>query len=96
MISTVTGSAVQDLERLRTTEYWVSNIIQPVRYAEAVNRTILPPKGTRKLGTSKQEIIHNACWSLPLFNSLRDIKSQGFQLGKGSAMDGKGRHEGDD
>ena len=59
MISTVTGSAVENLETLRTAEYWVSNMVQPVKYAEAVNRTISPPKGTRKLGTSKQEIIHH-------------------------------------
>ena len=59
MISTVTGFAIEDLERLRTPEYWVSNMVQPVKYAEAGNRTISPPKGTRKLGTSKQEIIHN-------------------------------------
>ena len=59
MISTVTGSAVENLETLRTAEYWVSNMVQPVKYAEAVNRTISLPKCTRKLGTSKQEIIHN-------------------------------------
>ena len=59
MVSTVTGSAIQDLETLRTTEYWVSNMVQPVKYAEAVDRIISPPRGTRKLGTSKQEIIHN-------------------------------------
>ena len=59
MASTVTGSAIQELETLRTAEYWVSNMVQLVRYTEAVNRTISPPKGTRKLGTSKQETIHN-------------------------------------
>lgn len=58
MVSTVTGSAIQDLEWLRAAKYWVSNIVQPVRYAEAVDRAISPPKGTRKLGTSKQEIVH--------------------------------------
>ena len=44
MVSIVTWSAIQELERLRTTEYWVSNMVQPVRNADAVNRTILPPK----------------------------------------------------
>ena len=53
MTSTVTGSAAQDLKRLHTTEYWVSNMVQSVKYAEAMTRTISLPKGTRKLRTSK-------------------------------------------
>ena len=57
MVSTVTGSAIQDLGRLCTPEYWVSNMVQPVRYAEAVKGTISPSKSTRKLGISKQDSI---------------------------------------
>ena len=59
MVSTTTGSAIQELEKLRTTEYLVSNMVQPVRSADAVNRTISPPRGTRKQIASKLDIVHN-------------------------------------
>ena len=59
MISSVTGETVQNRDALCVAEYWVSNMVQPVKYAAAVNRMASLSKGTRKLGSIKQDIIHD-------------------------------------
>ena len=58
MFSSVTGKAIQNLDMLCTAEYWVSNMVQPVRYAAAV-KGVISSHGTRKLGTPRQDTIHD-------------------------------------
>ena len=45
------------MKKLCVAKYWVSNMVQPVKYAAAVSG--IASKGTRKLGASKQYIIHD-------------------------------------
>ena len=59
MISSVIGERIQDMKKLCVAKYWVSNMVQPVKYAAAVSQMASASKGTRKLGASKQDIIHD-------------------------------------
>ena len=57
MTSSVTGEAIQNLDILCTAEYWVSKMVQIVRYTAAV-KGMISSHGTRKLGTPRQDTIH--------------------------------------
>lgn len=54
MISSVTGDPIYSLDMLSTPEYWVSNMVQPVKYLVATSRMVSPIEQTRKLGVAKQ------------------------------------------
>ena len=50
MISTVTGEVVEEMSVLGSPDYWVRNLVQPVRYSAAITKALSTKRGTRKLG----------------------------------------------
>lgn len=60
MISSVSGRAIENLESLSTPDYWVENLVSPVKFCNAVMEALSspPPDQTRrKLGSSKKFIV---------------------------------------
>ncbi|TRX97451.1 hypothetical protein FHL15_001729 [Xylaria flabelliformis] len=61
MISSLTGTHMQKLDNLRTSSYWVANMVSPVQFREAM-LTLSPylgKKQTRKLGGPKIGVIRD-------------------------------------
>lgn len=76
LVSTVTG-AQPTAHELRTVEHWVSNLIAPVQFNEAVRRVCAPTR--KKLGKAAQQLSANYFLEIgphsTLRSPLRDILS---------------------
>lgn len=61
MISSVTGKAYQTTEVLSTAEYWVQNMIEPVKFSDAITQIASKTNmsSTRKLGATNHGAIHH-------------------------------------
>ena len=57
MISSVTGEPIRNLDIVSSSEYWVNNMVRPVRFLQAVERAISQTGQKRKLGAVKQSPI---------------------------------------
>ena len=60
MISSVSGRAIENMQTLCTPDYWVENLVSPVKFCNAVMEALSspPPDQTRrKLGSSKKPIV---------------------------------------
>ena len=53
MISSVTGEEISNLNILTTAEYWVSNMVQQVKFYPALKRMLSRSAGARKLGSKR-------------------------------------------
>jgi acyl transferase domain-containing protein len=58
MISPVTGKRVSDTSTLSNSDYWVENMVQPVKFSEALSNLISLSKSTgkKKLGVPKSQL----------------------------------------
>ncbi|KAF1974061.1 hypothetical protein BU23DRAFT_532398 [Bimuria novae-zelandiae CBS 107.79] len=52
--STVTGELVKDINCFSDPQYWVRNLVSPVRFSDALLQLTARPKGARKLGQKAQ------------------------------------------
>ena len=61
MISSVTGEQIMTIEVLCTAEYWVKNMIEPVKFSQALAHLIAQPKtaAKKKLGVTNQGVIYD-------------------------------------
>ena len=61
MISSVTGKACETTGVLDSVEYWVQNMVQPVKFSDAIAQLAFMANTslTRKLGATSQSVIHD-------------------------------------
>ncbi|KAE9365744.1 BcPKS1, polyketide synthase [Stipitochalara longipes BDJ] len=55
MVSSVTGEVITDTDILSTAEYWVKNMVQPVKFHQAISHVMQPTQNNakKKLGGTK-------------------------------------------
>ncbi|TVY80408.1 Highly reducing polyketide synthase azaB [Lachnellula suecica] len=86
MISSTTGDPVSNTKTLSTPEYWAKNMVQPVRFSDAVERLMKPSHtpATNKLGATRLQEIPNELMEIGPHTALqRPVKD----ILKGISMD---------
>ena len=58
MISSLTGEKVPSIDVLSSADYWVSNLVEPVRFSQALSHVVSAPT-SKKLGHTHQEVIYD-------------------------------------
>ncbi|KAF1951581.1 ketoacyl-synt-domain-containing protein [Byssothecium circinans] len=83
MVSSVTGDVVASAALLRDPNYWVRNMVSPVRFSEALSKLASRPKTRRKLGQKShldfQDIVEvgpHAALQRPIEEVLKSAKRQ--------------------
>jgi NADPH:quinone reductase-like Zn-dependent oxidoreductase/ubiquinone/menaquinone biosynthesis C-methylase UbiE len=81
--STVTGELVSDLAVFTDAQYWVRNLVSPVKFSQALLCLTARPKGARKLGKKAQVELHDiveigpsAALKRPIMETLTRSKQQ--------------------
>lgn len=61
MISSSTGGEVTDIDALSSADYWVSNLVEPVRFSEAMSRLVSKSQAStpKKLGRVHRDTIYD-------------------------------------
>ena len=58
MISSLTGEKVLSIDVLSSADYWVSNLVEPVRFSQALSHVVSAPT-RKKLGHTHQKVIYD-------------------------------------
>ena len=61
MISSITGNKIPDIDVLSSADYWVSNLVEPVRFSQALSSLVSQSRVPirKKLGRMHQEVVHD-------------------------------------
>ncbi|KAL8786450.1 MAG: hypothetical protein Q9213_002766 [Squamulea squamosa] len=59
MISSVTGELIRDMSILTEASYWVNNMVQPVRFHDAISQLVSRSQTTRRLGSKAENLVHD-------------------------------------